>query len=299
MNPIALTVDIEDWFHTPAVTGSNFAFYPSVHAFMEAWTERYDYISEATATLLRLLRERQLTATFFIVADILDYYPGLVESILEGGHEIACHGLHHEVALHVDSKQPAQEVGRFEEETGLARERLQSFSGQPVEGFRAPGGYFGRWMFESLARLGFRYDSSLNPNDFFNKTDFSLRQIPSGPYAQPVVNGSGELWELPWSTYSLPFVRLPVGGGPMLRFLPVSYMLSGLRNACRRSGTVFYFHSLDIVEEPLPSLASKNIRRPFYMSTSGKRTRNKLMRILDTFQANWVTCKDLLSHVES
>ena len=34
-------------------------------------------------------------ATFFVVADVVDHYPGLVESIVERGHEIGCHGLHH------------------------------------------------------------------------------------------------------------------------------------------------------------------------------------------------------------
>ena len=42
-----------------------------------------------------MLDEFAITATFFVVADVVEHYPGLVESIVERGHEIGCHGLHH------------------------------------------------------------------------------------------------------------------------------------------------------------------------------------------------------------
>ena len=45
--------------------------------------------------MLDLLDEFDVTATFFVVADVVEHYPELVESIVERGHEIGCHGLHH------------------------------------------------------------------------------------------------------------------------------------------------------------------------------------------------------------
>ncbi len=42
-----------------------------------------------------MLEEYDINATFFVVADVVEHYPGLVESIAERGHEIGCHGLHH------------------------------------------------------------------------------------------------------------------------------------------------------------------------------------------------------------
>jgi peptidoglycan/xylan/chitin deacetylase (PgdA/CDA1 family) len=42
-----------------------------------------------------MLDEYEVTATFFVVADVVEHYPGLVESIAERGHEIGCPGLHH------------------------------------------------------------------------------------------------------------------------------------------------------------------------------------------------------------
>jgi len=43
-----------------------------------------------------MLDEYNIKATFFVVADVVEhfFYPGLVEEIVERGHEIGCHGLH-------------------------------------------------------------------------------------------------------------------------------------------------------------------------------------------------------------
>ncbi len=35
-----------------------------------------------------MLDEFDVTATFFVVADVVEHYPGLVEAIAERGHEI-------------------------------------------------------------------------------------------------------------------------------------------------------------------------------------------------------------------
>jgi len=97
MNTLSITIDIEDWYHIPSVTGSPFSVYKDVDEFIEKWTGRYDYLSlgKPTKRVLDMLDEYDVTATFFVVADVVEHYPGLVESIVERGHEIGCHGLHH------------------------------------------------------------------------------------------------------------------------------------------------------------------------------------------------------------
>ncbi|NAT10300.1 hypothetical protein C4E22_01895 [ANME-1 cluster archaeon AG-394-G06] len=40
-----------------------------------------------------MLDDFDIKATFFVAADVVEHYPGLVESIVERGHEIGCHGL--------------------------------------------------------------------------------------------------------------------------------------------------------------------------------------------------------------
>ncbi len=82
MNTLSITVDIEDWYHIPSVTGSPFSVYKDVPKFFEKWDGRYDYLTEPTKRVLDMLDEFDINATFFVVADVVEHYPGLVESIV-------------------------------------------------------------------------------------------------------------------------------------------------------------------------------------------------------------------------
>ena len=83
---LSVTVDIEDWYHIPSVCSSPYAVYRNVNEFFEKWGEKYDFLTEPTQRALNILDEFKITATFFVVADTVEHYPGLVESIVERGH---------------------------------------------------------------------------------------------------------------------------------------------------------------------------------------------------------------------
>jgi len=48
--------------------------------------------------ILRILAENEVKATFLVCGGIAERYPEAVHAIVEGGHEVAGHGYHHEVA---------------------------------------------------------------------------------------------------------------------------------------------------------------------------------------------------------
>jgi len=298
VNKIALTIDLEDWFHTPAVTGSDFSFYPDVKTFMETYSKEYDHISESTVNVLNILNQLHLKATFFIVADIAEYYPGLIEKICMNGYEIACHGLHHALKINSKTKKPAFSITEFEQRTGEAKQILQKISGQDIIGYRAPGAYIGKWMFKSLLNLGFKYDSSVAPNSIYNKTDFRINKLNSIPFVIETNSENEKLYELPWPYFKVLSFRLPTAGGPFLRFMPPCYLKKGLSDSLKRGDTVFYFHPLDITKEKLPDLASSNSKRPFYYSTSGTKTERKLIKILSHFKENFTDCKSIVTNFE-
>jgi len=131
-NKIALTVDIEDWYHSPAITGSDFSAYKDVKTFMKNWDSSYDYLSKPTYKLLDYFRLNKIQATFFIVADVIDNYPKLIDKIVEYGHEIGCHGLHHETNINTLTKKPAFSVDEFEDITGKAKEKLSNYTGKKI-----------------------------------------------------------------------------------------------------------------------------------------------------------------------
>jgi len=55
MNTLSITVDVEDWYHIPSVTGSPFSVYRDVDDFFDKWKGRYDYLSEPTKRVLDML----------------------------------------------------------------------------------------------------------------------------------------------------------------------------------------------------------------------------------------------------
>lgn len=280
-NKLAITVDIEDWYHIPSVCGSPFSVYRDVDEFFEKWTEKYDYLTEPTMRVLTLFEKYNIRATFFVVADVIQHYPGLVESIADHGHEIACHGLHHACKIDPKTKKPLLSQSEFEKRTKQAKTMLEKVSGENVIGYRAPNALVGGWMLDSLENIGFKYDSSVCVNSIYNKTDSDLAGVSSTPYF-PQKNSlrpaeRRDIIELPWAYYDMGF-KIPTSGGPMLRFLGANILLSGLLQSLRRGTTVLYFHPIDISLEKFPEIGNG---RPLYWLFKGRIIENRIKYILN------------------
>jgi peptidoglycan/xylan/chitin deacetylase (PgdA/CDA1 family) len=280
-NSLAVTVDVEDWYHIPSVCGSTFSVYKDVDAFFEKWEGRYDFLTEPTMRVLNILDQFNVNATFFVVADIAEHYPGLIESIVERGHEIACHGLHHTCKIDPKTKQPLMSTEEFEKRTNEARRILERTSGQKVTGYRAPNALVGGWMLDSLEKLGFKYDSSVCVNSLYNKTDSSLKEVSTYPYHP--IQGSLDMGterniiEYPWAYYDIAGFKVPTSGGPMLRFLGAHMMLKGLKQSLKRGDTVFYFHPIDVSYEKFPQIGKG---RPMYWAIKGDVVEKRIRYIL-------------------
>jgi len=274
-------VDVEDWYHIPSVCSSPFSEYRDVDEFFENWDSRYDYLSEPTQRVLDLLERFNVKATFFVVADVVENYPGLVESIAEKGHEIACHGLHHQCKIDPKTKEPLITPEQFEKQTLKAKQILEKASGQEVKGYRAPNALIGGWMLDCLENIGFKYDSSVCVNSLYNKTDSSLEGVSTSPY-YPAKGSlekgeSRDILEHPWAYYDLAGFKVPTSGGPMLRFLGAHMMLKGLKQSLKRGNTVFYFHPIDIAYEKFPQIGKG---RPMYWAIKGNMVEKRIEHIL-------------------
>jgi len=298
---LAVTVDIEDWYHVPAVTGSPFAKYGTVDDFFEKWTARYDYLTEPTREALGLLDQLRIRATFFVVADVVDHYPGLVERIAECGHEIACHGLHHACMIHPSTKEPLLGKREFEKRMAEAKTKLENVTGREVIGFRAPNAFIAGWMLDALEEIGFRYDSSVAVNSLYTKMPSRPENVTTMPYYPR--RGSLErgearkILEIPWPYWRVLGLRVPTAGGPFLRFLGAWYVTRGLKQSLRLGHSVFYFHPLDICTEKFPGGFS--VKRPFYWSVKGEIVRKRVEGVLACFRGQLGTCQDILARIES
>ncbi|HGE70736.1 TPA: DUF3473 domain-containing protein [Candidatus Poribacteria bacterium] len=294
-NKLAITVDVEDWYHLPPFTGAPNSKFKDVPSFFKIWKYRYDYLTKPTFRILDLLQQYRITGTFFIVADVAYYYSGLVEEIARRGHEIACHGLHHACKIDPKTKKPLIPPDEFKQRTILAKSILEQASGKKVIGYRAPNAYIAGWMIDILEEIGFRYDSSVCVNSIYNKADCSLKGISSKPYypksggLEPGNSKRGIL-EIPWPYFSV-LLKFPTAGGPALRMLGARYIKKGLKESLMRGDTIFYFHPIDISEEsfPLNSLTNK-----IFWMIKGNRVFAEIKEILSDSEFAKTTCSELL-----
>jgi len=292
---LAVSVDVEDWYHVPAVTGSSFSTFEDVSEFFDEWDGEYDYLTQSTYRTLELLDDLGITATFFVVADVVDNYPGLVEEIADRGHEIGCHGLHHECAIDPDTKKPRFGRNEYRERIDEAKTKLERATNQEVVGFRAPGAYIGGWVLDVLEDLGFEYDSSVSRNSLYNKTDTSLEGVSTKPYAPKrnslVPTNNRQFFELPWPYYKTPFGRIPTAGGPLIRFFGRRVIQAGIKQSLQRGDTVFYFHPIEIARRSFPSIGNTR-RRPAYWLFTGEIAERRIRTLLKNFEGDTLTnCK--------
>ncbi|MES1241261.1 MAG: polysaccharide deacetylase family protein [Acidobacteriota bacterium] len=186
----ALTVDVEEWYHTCLVPGY-------VHP--EARPPLNQELDWLLPQLLERLAEDGRTATFFVLGEVAEERPRLVRRIAEAGHEIGSHGY-----LHLRATE--RSLRAFAADLRRSKDFLEDLLGRPVLGFRAP-----EWSLRSLgnarlplvAEAGFLYDSSLAPCPFTGRT--------TNPRFASRLSWTGrELLEFPPLTFGGP-LRLPAG----------------------------------------------------------------------------------------
>ena len=109
--------------------------------------------------ILALLAERGIASTWFVPGHTLTTFPDSTEAILDGGHELACHGWFHEdfAELVPDDEQATIE---------RCAEAVRAVTGARPAGWRAPYWSLGASSLEAIAGAGFVYDSSLMADDY-------------------------------------------------------------------------------------------------------------------------------------
>jgi hypothetical protein len=140
-----LSIDMESWFHfyDDALRKQRFA-----SSSAERKSADDNYIPDATAYILDLLDKYNQTATFFVLGELYDWYPGVIEGIEKSGHEIGYHTHTHKLLYNRTI---------LEEELTKSEKFLQRF--KPTI-FRAPQVFITRDSMPCLREHGFKYSSS-------------------------------------------------------------------------------------------------------------------------------------------
>jgi peptidoglycan/xylan/chitin deacetylase (PgdA/CDA1 family) len=101
-----------------------------------------------TPYLLKILKEHNVKATFFVVGMMAEANPGLVTKEMDGGHLVANHTYHH-VNL---TKIPREYIGVELKACELV---LKHITGQKTMLFRPPGGDYNPFVSEAANSLGY------------------------------------------------------------------------------------------------------------------------------------------------
>lgn len=249
-----LTFDTEEWFLEKAYFGNS--------------SEKYQIYDRYLKSILDLLDEQQLKATFFCVGGLAIQFPEIVRAISDKGHEIGCHSNAHLWLSTFDRK-------GLTEDTRIAIKSLEDVSGQKVISYRAPAFSIGeknKWAIEVLAECGIERDTSIFPaaRDFGGFQSFSSNE----PCLINVNNIT--LKEFPIQLTSVAGKQVAYSGGGFFRFFPLSFVKSKMNS---NNYNMVYFHIGDIMFKPLV-LRSKEFYESYYKEPGT--LKNRVIRMIKT-----------------
>ena len=262
-----LGIDFEDWFH------------PELIQKYISDNNNEPKVIEGTDRILELLRTCNTKATFFVVGELLEFKPELLDMILENGHEIAFHTMKH---TRIDSPNFKE---KFQEEI----KQFHKLTNGKSKGFRAPSfslNTASSWLIDVLEENDYVYDSSVVPA----KT--SLYGIPNAekkPYkiSSKFLEGNsndGKIIEFPMMVTKFLGKKIPAAGGFYLRTLPSRVIENAIKSYEEENlPGVFYIHSWELTPEFMPKM--KLSRKDHFVTFHNiDKAYSKMEDLLEKFQ---------------
>jgi len=235
------------------------------------------FIEKATSSILNLLNRYHRKVTFFVVSEIFDCYPDMIQRIKEHGHEIAYHTHTHRS---IETKQD------LVEELGQSRSFIRRF--EPV-GFRAPEAMISAECLEALADYGFEYDSSTYGNLNTTTVIHGVREIPISTFKFFNLSISLNLHRN--IRKRLLYGELPLGSGFFMSALdPAARVLPGLLGL-QNKVPVLFIHPWQIMTPDARLFTSESLFERTTLLLYSRRCLGSFLYLLSRFQT--ICLKDL------
>ena len=238
MNKNLLGIDFEDWFH------------PELIKKYLREDEFEPKVVNGIGQILELLRKNDTTATFFVVGELLEFRPEILDDILENGHEIGFHTMHHTRLNDFNSKiEFSDELKQFSKLTG-----------NKSKGFRAPTfslDFTTSWAIDALVENNYIYDSSIVPAKSSMYGHPNAQEDPYIISSSSIENqdDSGKLIEYPLLVTKFLGKKIPAGGGFYLRTLPMRIIKNAIKEYEKKEiPATFYIHSWELTPEFMPRI---------------------------------------------
>lgn len=259
------SIDVEDYYH---VLDQN-----EIISIAE-WDNCLPLVEKNLHKLFDLLDENNVKSTCFFLGYIGKRFPNLVKEAVARGHEIASHGMYHQLINKMNQNQLRDDLVN-------SKKLLEDLSGQVVKGFRAPSfSVFSDnpYFFEELALAGYSYDSSIFPANH----DFGGYKLED-PSPFKIKTKNGIITEFPITIARLANKRLCFFGGGFLRFFPY-FLIKSMANQVISEGRpiVFYIHPREI--DPTHPRLKMSFKRSIKSYINLKTTEPKLNSILREFK---------------
>lgn len=279
-NPsILLTFDVEDWFQV-----ENFKSYIP----FSDWDRCDLRVWKNTLKILDLLDTSPVKpkATFFILGWVAKKLPALVREILAHGHEVASHGMGHNLCQTLSKDILSQDLVE-------SKALLEDILGTAVRGYRAPSFSINHSALELVKQAGYEYDSSYN--NFSGNTRYGRLALQGWQSKGGVFQLENGLFEIPVSNLNLGQRTFPLGGGGYFRLFPFALFKWGMQQVVKRETVfVFYAHPWEVDPgQPRVHQASPGFRFRHYINLG--RTTSKLKSLLEHFSSlDFITCSQMI-----
>ncbi len=259
-------IDFEDWFH------------PELIQKTLDTTKKKPTVVNGIDKILDWLRKNDTYATFFMVGELLEQKPELLDKILDDGHEIGFHTMTHSRLDSINFKE------KFEKELIYFNKLTSGKS----KGFRAPSFSLNlqtSWAIDILSKNNYTYDSSIVPA----KTKlYGVANAEKKPYlissnSIEKNDPTSKITEYPLLTTNILGKSIPAGGGFYVRTLPLFLINKAIKEQNDNSvPATFYIHSWELTPEYMPKIPL-SILDNFVTYHNLKNTMKKMDKIIKSF----------------
>lgn len=262
-----LGIDFEDWYH-PQI----------IQKYLDG-KKKIPRVIDGLDKIIDLLRVNDTFATFFMVGELIEFRPEIIDKIINSGHEIAFHTMHH----------TRLDAPNFKSNFDSELKQFKKLTEGKSKGFRAPTfslNYDSSWAIDTLIQNGYTYDSSIMPT----KTGmYGIDGADKIPYkiSSSCINKNdpdGKLVEFPLLVTKFFGKTIPASGGFYLRFLPLNIIKNAIEDYEKKSiPATFYIHSWELTPEFMPKI-SMSFKDKFITYHNVEKTFSKMENLLKKFQ---------------
>ena len=191
-NKLIFTIDLE-WYYNGTKGGrENIADFSK-----KSLKDRIKYdngqIEKSVESILATLQKYNQKITFYTVAEIYEAYPNVIEKIYKQGNEIALHSYRHDTLTDIPSlEKDLKKSAKFQRKYNIT-------------GFRNPRINIGKSSYNSLAKYGYKHDSSVYGTTQFEFSGIKVLPVSVLPFSKSSIQGIPSNLNINLISKSIPF----------------------------------------------------------------------------------------------